>query len=235
MSQASVALTVAKRDTKRNPRSIRREKKIPAVYYGAGVVSTPIEIAYQDFRKAYKVAGESTIIDLTIEGDGSVKKVLVHAVDYDPVSDQFAHVDFINVDMTKPITAHVPLRLTGVAPAIKEHGGILIHNKTEISIRCLPADLPHDIEIDVSSLAAIHASFYVKDIVVDRSKITILDHADVALVGIAAPKTEAELDAELATPVGDTMSEDMRKAAEAEKAAAQASKESDTEKKGGGK
>lgn len=231
MANQTITLAAARRDPAAKPRAIRAEKKIPAIYYGAGVENLTLTLGYQEFRKAYKAAGESTIIDLTVDADAP-RKVLVHAVDYDPVTDAFSHVDFINVDMKKPITAHIPVKFVGVAPAIKSHGGIFVHNKTEVAVKCLPADLPHALEANVEKLTDIHSALHISDIVAP-SGVTILDAADLVIATIAAPKTEAELEAELATPIGDTVSEDARKEAEAAKAAAQASKESDTEKKMG--
>lgn len=213
------------------PSHLRAARQITAEFYGAGKSNVRLALDYQTFRRVYRSAGESTVIDLAIEG-GTTEPVLVHDVQYHPISDEFLHVDFLAVNMQKKVTAHVPVHFVGVAPAVKTHGGIFSHTKTEVAVRCLPAHLPHAIEVDVSNLTELHASVHVSDLPVDRSKVEVLDSADVVVATVLPPKTAAQIEAELAEPVGDAMSEEARKAAEAEKAAAQASKQSDTEKKG---
>lgn len=213
------------------PKDIRKSGSVTAEIYGAGQANEQIQIPYFDFRRAFAVAGESTIIELSVDG-GKAQKVLVHDIQRDPVMDTFTHIDFFRVDMNKKVTTHVALRYVGEAPAVKTHGGIFNTILNSIEIRCLPADLPHDIEVDISTLENIHDVLHVSDLKIDAGKIEVFTDAAEAVCNVLAPKTAAQLEAELAAPVGDTLSEEARKAAEEEKAAAQASKVSDTEKKG---
>lgn len=131
---------------------VRAESKLPAAVYGKDVKSTPLEVDYVEFKKVYREAGQSTLIDLTVEGEKPVK-VLVHEAQQDPVTGQYIHASFFQIDLKKDITASIPLVLVGEekCPAVVE-GGLLVKPLNEIEIRCKPLELPHEIEIDVSKI-----------------------------------------------------------------------------------
>lgn len=186
----SLVLPVQKRSLSERPRDLRNSGRIPAISYGRGKDSLPLTVDYQGFRKIFEKAGESTIVELEFEG----KKipVLVHDVQYDPVSDHITHVDFYLVDMAKEVTTKVPVKCIGLAPAVKNLGGILTVHKHEITIRCLPKDLISVIEIDVTSLDNFHSSIHVRDLKVP-SVLKVLDHAEDTVVNVRPPKVEEEV------------------------------------------
>jgi large subunit ribosomal protein L25 len=145
-------LNVEKRDTKESLDTLRKSGKLPAVFYGPKEASTPIKLTQVDFKKAWKTAGESTVISL--EGDGIEAEVLIHDVDLHPVTDVPIHVDFYAIEKGKKLTVDVPLEFVGVSPAIKELGAVLVKVLHAVEIEALPKDLPHKLEVDISSLVA---------------------------------------------------------------------------------
>ena len=161
---------------------------IPAEYYGHGIENHSLQMDYQTFRKVYRHAGENTVIDLEIEGGGN-KKVLVHRVDYNPVSDRFTYVEFINVRMDEEVTTHVPIVLEGQAPAVKELAGVLVQNLDELEIRCLPGDLIHEVTVSVESLVDFNASVHVADIKVP-GKITVITDPETTVATVTPPREE---------------------------------------------
>ncbi|MFH0834616.1 MAG: 50S ribosomal protein L25 [Patescibacteria group bacterium] len=223
------------RDPAKKANTLRATRQIPAEYYGKGKDNLHLALDYQTFRKVYRAAGGSSIINLVVEGEKSPREVLVHTVDYNPLTDEFFHIDLMQIDRSKKIITKVPIHLLGESPAVKNLGGLLNHGKTEIEIKCLPKDLLNAIEIDISGMAEIGALLRVKDLTIDRTTHEVLEEPETMIATILAPKTAEEVEEELGTEVGEAVSEDVKKEAEAEKAAAQASKESDKEKKGGPK
>lgn len=177
----------------RNPsqksRLLRTSGRIPAVYYGGGKPTLSLQLPYQQFRKVFNKAGENTIIELSIEG--KTHPVLVHDVQYDPITDKIAHIDFMHVNMEKEVTTSVKVNILGVAPAVKNLGGILDIQKHEIKIKCLPKDLIHQIDVDVSSIADFHTSIHVKDLNVPK-EIKILDKPEDTVVTAVPPRAEEE-------------------------------------------
>jgi large subunit ribosomal protein L25 len=177
------------RDTAQKGKVLRSSGRIPAIYYGRGRPTVALSLDYQKFRKVFEKAGENTIIDLAVEN----KKfpVLVHEVQYDPVSDRFAHVDFIHVDMEKEVTTTVKIVCVGICPAVKNMGGILDVLKHEVKIKCLPKDLIHSMEVDISPIVDFHTSIHVKDLKIPPG-IKILDNADDTVVTATPIKVEEE-------------------------------------------
>jgi len=157
-----LTINIEKRDPKASLSAIRKAGKMPAVFYGKKEASTPIMLSYAVFEKTLKDAGESTILHLT--GDGVDVDVLIHDVDLDPVTDKPRHADFYAIEKGKKLEIEVPIEFIGVAPAVKDLGGILVKVMHEVEISALPKDLPQKLEVDISSLIAFDSIITAKDI-----------------------------------------------------------------------
>jgi len=204
-------------------RKLRTEGRLPAVLYGRGKESVALELAAKEFEKVYKAAGENTLVNLEIEGNGQ-KKVLIHDVAHHFMSRTPIHVDFYEVDLTRKIHAKIPLHFVGASAAVKEMGGILIKTITEIEVEALPADLPPFIEVDISSLATFENFIHISDLKVPDA-VKILAHPEEVVSTVQPPRTEAEL-AELEKPTAEAEAEAVKQvAAEPEKAEGEAGAE----------
>lgn len=188
-----ITLKAQKRDKSQKAKVIRRQKMIPAEYYGHGIENESLQLDYSTFLKAFRQAGENTIINLEIEGNGS-KNVLVHNVDYHPVTDEFAHVELINVRMDEEVNTNIPVRLEGTAPAVKDLGGTLVQVLDELEVKCLPKDLVHEFILNVDSLVDFNAALYVKDIKVPAA-ITIVNDLEQMVASVSAPREEEVIEA----------------------------------------
>lgn len=169
---------------KRNTGKVKKEQaasSMPAVFYGAKEPSTSIAVSRKEFEKVWRKAGESTII--TLAGIGEDKEALIHEVDTDPVTDRPRHADFYVIEKGKTLKVDVPLEFVGVAPAVKDLGGILVKVLHEIEIEALPKNLPHIISVDISSLTSLESKLYIKDIALPEG-VVAQDDADevVALI-----------------------------------------------------
>jgi len=226
-----LTLPATPRDLATKVRNLRNERKIPAEYYGKEKENLHLAIDYQTFRKVFRAAGSSSIVNLAVEGESEPREILVQNVDYNPLTDEFLHLDLMQIERGKKMITKVPIRLTGESSAVKTLGGILTNNKAEIEIKCLPKDLLKEIVVDIAKLEEIGATVRVKDLEIDPKKYEILDEEETMLVTIIAPKTAEEAEEDLAEEVGEAVSDEVAAEGEEEKAAALASKESDTEKK----
>ncbi len=171
-------------------KNLRRKGLIPANFYGRGMPNQSLEIGQTDFQKVFKEAGENTVIYLNLAG--KKQPTLVHEVQYDPVSHEVLHVDFYGVRMDEKIKTMVPLEFTGEAPAVKEKGGVLNKGVLEIEVEALPADLPHSLAADLSGLAELNQSIYVKDIKVPKNVKILLD-PETAVATVTEPAPEEEV------------------------------------------
>jgi len=170
--------------------SLRKEGFIPAELYGHGIANVHLSLNRKDFEKTFKAAGESTVIKLKVEG-GKEVNVLVHDIQKDSVSDQIVHIDFYQVKMDEKIKTHVALEFTGEPPAVKTLGGVLNKTLSEIEVEALPGDLPRHIEVDLSGLAELNQSLYVKDLKVPAKVEIMLDPETV--IATVTPPVEEEV------------------------------------------
>lgn len=167
--------------------ALRRAGKLPAVLYGYGIASTPIELdAHQAWLMLSRLTHSSLV---TIELDGQEYLTLVRAEQRDCISRRRMHVDFQAVSLTEKIRAKVDIELTGTAPAVKDFDAVLLPGLTELEVEGLPQDLPDRITVDVSGLAAIGDSIHVRDLAT-AGKVEILEDPDGVIVSAAAPRAE---------------------------------------------
>ena len=172
-------LTVEKRERTgtKSLKSLREEGFIPGVVYGKKDESTPIKLSMKEFKKTFKEAGESAIIQL--KGLEDEKDVLIQDVDFEPVRGEPRHVDFYAIERGKKLTVSVPLEFVGEAPAVKELGGILIKVMHELEIEVLPRDLPQSIEADISVIKDFGTSLHIKDLKLSDGVTATADGEDV--------------------------------------------------------
>jgi len=190
----SMKLDVQTRDSSFKAKELLAQNLIPIEFYGKGEKNRSLQVDYQTFRRLFRVAGGNTVIELTVDGKDKAN-ILVHDVKYHPVRDTITHVDLMSIDLTKKITARIPLNFVGISKAVKELGGVLTHSLSDVEIECLPGDLIHSLDVDISTLDDFHSSVRVSDLVVPAN-IEILNDAGLAVASVSATKTSANIDEE---------------------------------------
>ena len=184
--------------TGRKTKDLRRENIIPAVVYGHGIESLSVQVLLSDFEKAFKQAGESSLIDLKIKGQDD-RKVLVHAIQYHPLTDKVEHVDFYQIKEGEKIIVEVELEFTGSSRAVKDFSGILIHELDKIEVECLPKDLIRSVEVDLSRLNELNDVIRIGDLKMPEN-IKILSDPESSVVAVKAPKIVEEKEEEKESP-----------------------------------
>ncbi len=183
-----ITLEATLRDVKVNPKMIRKQGLVPAVFYGGGHASTSISVDKIKFRKVLEEAGESSIITLKTP-TGSLD-ALIHDVGRDPVIGDPVHVDFYIVAKGHKLEVDVPLEFIGVAPAEKL-GGIVMRVMHEIRIESLPGKLPQHITVDLSTLKTLEDHITVADLTLGDGVRAIPLGTEV-VAGMTLPKEEEE-------------------------------------------
>lgn len=172
------------------PQVLRRAKLIPAECYSKGEENLHLQLDYNTFMRVFQKAGYNTVVELTY-GEGKSKQVMIQDVDAHPVTDLYTHVDFMAIKQDQEITAEVPLKFINFSPAVKDEGGVLVHLKDVVEIKCLPQDLIHDIEVDLTSLADLHAKISVSDLKVP-AKVVITDDPESIVIQVTVPRVQEE-------------------------------------------
>jgi large subunit ribosomal protein L25 len=200
--KVELAVTVREQAGKGVARQLRKNGKIPAVLYGQGecvlLTANPDELV--KILKAQ--AGSTVLISLTVDGAKAKAKRTALLRDYqvDPITGSVLHADLFEISMDKPIRVKVPVHVTGAVPVGVKEGGVLHNNTRELHIECLPAVLPDQIDVDASSLG-ISQGIHLKD-VARREGIRFLDDEDLMIVSVAAPISDAKLEALLTGGAG---------------------------------
>ncbi|HEV8591311.1 MAG TPA: 50S ribosomal protein L25 [Pyrinomonadaceae bacterium] len=194
-------LEIKARDSKESSDAIREGGEMPAVLYGPKETATPIKINGRVFERLFKEAGETSIIRL--KGVGEEKETLIHDVQLHPVTDKPLHADFYVIEKGKKITLNIPLEFVGQAPAEKA-GHIIVKALHEVEIEVTPAELPQQLEVDISKLENVGDHITAKEIKLPPSAELKTD-ADEIVVSITAFVEEKPLETEvkLAEVIGE--------------------------------
>jgi large subunit ribosomal protein L25 len=179
--------------------AMRRGGTIPAVMYGKHQEPVSLELPESVFGKMYARAGESTLIDLTV--DGKSHKVLVQDVARDALTDRIIHADFHAVSLTEKLHTKIPLAFVGESKAVKGLGGILVKSVDELDVECLPQDLVHEIPVDISTLVNFGDFIRLKNVTLPPGIAVQHLHGEDVIATVTAPRSEEEIAALETKPV----------------------------------
>lgn len=182
-----IVLNAELRDKEVNLEKLRKEGKIPAVFYGKKTESTPITLSKNEFVKAWHDAGESGVV--SIKTPKSTVDTLIHEVDLDPVTDIPRHADFYVFEKGKKVEVDVPLEFVGVSPAVKDLGGSLVKALHEIKISSDPTNIPHEIAVDIATLVDFDSKIVAGDLKLP-SGVDLIENPEEVVAAIAKPKEE---------------------------------------------
>lgn len=195
---AMISLSAKLRDNKADKvDKLRESGRIPAVVYGHKVKNFLLDVDYKEFKKVFKEAGESSLVELKVEGEKENRPVLIHETQKDPITDNFIHIDFFQTSLTEEVEVEVALVIEGASPAVKELGGTLVKNISEISVKALPQNLPHEIKVSIDGLKTFEDHILVKDLVLPQN-VKVMLNPDEIVVSVAEPaKVDEELSEEI--------------------------------------
>ena len=144
---------------------LAKDGRMPAIVYGHKQEATPVSLSVAEFSKILRYSGEAAVLDL--EGLGKTMQVLIHEVDRDPISNLPRHADFYAIEKGAKVEVAVPIAFVGESFAVKT-GANLVKVLHELPIEAAPADLPQEIEVDISALAAVGDQIHVRDITLPK-------------------------------------------------------------------
>ena len=161
---------------------------MPAVVYGAKQEATSVSISVMDFTRILRENGESVVLD--IEGMGKPMQVLIHDIDRDPITNVPRHADLYAIEKGAKVEVAVPLSFVGESLAVKT-GANLVKVLHELQIESAPGDLPQEIEVDISTLAAVGDQIHVSDLKIPKG-VEVKAEADQVVVLIQEVAVEEE-------------------------------------------
>lgn len=196
MAQVTLSAQVRNTKGKGAARKLRREKKVPAVFYGPKAPPTSLSVSYADLQALIKsTSSENIILQLRIESEQGVeaRSVILKELQTDPIKPVYYHADFYEIAMDKELTLNIALHLVGTPVGVAKDG-MLQHVKRELQVSCLPGNMVESIEVDVSGLD-IGDAVHVKDIVLPEG-IRSLEDEEETVASVAVQYAAAEEAAE---------------------------------------
>jgi large subunit ribosomal protein L25 len=225
MQQVALKANYRKTTRRGEVKKLRATGVVPGVVYGAHTKPLSVEVTGKDLEKVlHGAASENVLVELDLAGGAAADKrlAMVQEVQHDHLSGKVLHVDFHELKADEKFTASVPVHPVGEAAGVKTSGGVLEYAMRYLHVRCLPKDLPEQINVDVAKLE-IGQAIHVSEVTMPAG-VEALDRKDLPVFIVVAPQVEEEA---AATPAEGAATEPeviTAKKAEGEEGAAEAGK-----------
>ena len=189
MEQFDIHATVRKTTGNSPARELRRSGQMPAVLYGPNTEPVLLSVNVKELEQILKKGNiGSIILNLVIQnGQKLTKPAMIKELQSHPVSGNYLHIDFYEIDMNRKINVMIPIVVKGKAKGI-ELGGLLQIVRRELEVFCLPGDIPQSIEIDITDLD-IGDAVHVEDIKLGEN-VEIAADVNFTVVTVLSPKIE---------------------------------------------
>jgi large subunit ribosomal protein L25 len=171
---------------------LRRAGIVPGVVFGNGEDSTPIQLGAKDFETLYRTAGRTSVVNLKVPGSSGTKSAIIKGVQRHPLTGNALHVDFLVINLREEMEVDVPLVFFGEAPAVELTGGTLLHNLSSIHVKALPTEIPHEVQVNVSTLVSLDVAIHVRDLSLNRDAVTVMTDGDTLVATVVPPRIEEE-------------------------------------------
>lgn len=166
---------------------LRRQGLLPANVYGRQIPSLALELDAREFLRTVRTAGVRAMFELRVAGEPEPRYVVIRGLQRKGGTGDPIHVDFYQVDLSRPIQTSVPLRVVGEAPAVRDLAGTLIVAIESVAVKCRPLDLPEAIEVDVSRLTSFDATITVGELVLPPGVELVTDRS-VVVATVSPPR-----------------------------------------------
>ena len=187
-------------------RRLRIQGDIPAIVYGLGMEPLTVSLNARDFSNAMKTEAGSNII-LKLEVGNQKFTTLAREIQKHPFRNEFLHVDLIQIDLTKTVSADVNIHYVGTPIGVKEDGGLIQTINSTISITALPTNIPSALDLDISGLN-VGENATAKDVVLPEGVLLSNEDDESVLVTITLPRAAVEEETDEALLDGEESTED---------------------------
>lgn len=174
---------------KKVTRKLRTEGMVPAVIYG-GTETVHFSAPVMSFRSLVYTA-EFQLAEITI--DGKTYRAIMKDIQFDVVTDQLNHIDFLELVEDHKVIVNLPLKFVGQPEGVKAGGRLEIKMKS-LKVRTLPKYLVEAIELNIEKLQ-LHANLRVQDVIAENMEVMNSPRIPVASVVTTRALRQAETDA----------------------------------------
>lgn len=200
----------------KNVKRLRREDIVPGNLYGRGQESRAIQAPLAEIRRVFSAVDRNAVVSMSIDGASDTIPVVLRDIQRHPVSRSLLHLDFYQVDLTRPIHSEARLVLIGESEAVSM-GGTVVQSLEAIMLEALPTEMPSVLEVDITVLEDFGHSVLVRDLTLPAGVTALTDDAVAVATALAPRVTEEEEEAEeLAAEEALTADEEGEEAEEAD-------------------
>ena len=154
-----------------------------------------VQINAREFTNALKTeAGANVIFNLEIGKDKFT--ALAREIQKHVYRNEFLHVDFIQVDLSKTVDADVQINFKGTPMGVKEEGGVVQTINSTITITALPTNIPTSLDLDISELN-VGDNLAAADVSLPEGVVLANDEDESILITITIPRAAVEEEDEL--------------------------------------
>ena len=176
-------------------KQLRRGGKLPANVFGKGLDSKAIELDAREFSRILKAGGTRSLYDLKVADETTPRPVILRGLSRAHGTGDPIHVDFYQVDTSKPIHATIQLHFVGIAPAVTDLAGTLVQSLETVTVRCYPLAIPESLEVDLGRLVNFEASLTVGDLLLPEG-VDLVTDPSVFIASVAPPRIHVETETE---------------------------------------
>ena len=174
---------------------LRRAGIVPVHLYGPGMESRALQCNASQLIRVLATAGGATPIHITIQGEPGNHLAFAREIQWDPKRDDLLHVDLLAADVSRPVTAQVPIVLIGESAGARTVSGTVMHQLRTVDIQALPLEMPSAIELDISVMEEPDSVIRVSDLLIPENA-TLLSDVEELVVRIELPRVEVEVEVE---------------------------------------
>jgi len=171
---------------------LRRVGIVPVHLYGPGMKPRALQCQTSTLIKVLAAAGGATPIHITIQGESGNHLAFAREIQWDPRRDDLLHVDLLAADISRPVTAQVPIVLVGESAGARIVGGTVMHQLRTIDLQALPLEMPGQIELDISVMEEPDSVIRVSDLPIPDSA-TLISDLEALVVRIELPRVAEEV------------------------------------------
>ena len=186
-----LAATIRETKTKGEVKSLRNKGMVPGIIYGGEEPNQKISVSVKEVKNLLdKENILSNIISINI--DGKEQKVLPRVIDFDTVTDEPIHLDFLRIVKGAKVILEIPVKFINheLSPGLKR-GGVLNIVRRKVELRCPTENIPTELVVDLNNLD-IGASIKISFINLPENVTPTIQGRDFVIATVAAPTVVKE-------------------------------------------
>jgi len=150
---------------KKATRQLRSEDHVPAVIYG-GKETIHFSAPVMSFRTLVYTP-DFQVAEIIL--DGKTYRTIMKDIQFDVVTDELSHIDFLELVEGNQVVATLPLKFIGQPQGVKDGGRLELKMKS-LNVRTYPKYLKEHIDVNIDNLQ-LHGNIRVQDVIAENMEI----------------------------------------------------------------